>query len=161
MDSGLSEISARPIENPHPLEIELTTTGFDSELLPEDVAIAVFRVIQQGINNVVKHAQAKSLRIELTWSDSELSFSVVDDGVGFDVENPKESPSTGHFGLVNLRDRIERLLGTFEIESQLSGGTKLAGKVPVLSESPRPKERQTLSLIINNRQPGEEVEAKA
>ena len=157
LNSLLNDISLKPIVNPHPLEVELTTTGFDSELLPEDVAIAVFRVIQQGVNNVIKHAQAKSLRIDLTWSDSELTFSVVDDGVGFDVENP----STGHFGLASLTDRIERLLGTIEIESQQSVGTKLTGRVPVLSEAPRPTETRVLSLIINNRQPQQEVEANA
>ena len=156
LNSYLGELSIRPITSPYPLEIELRATGFDKERLPEDVETGVYRVVQQALNNTIQHAQAKQLLIDLRWSDSELSFSLVDDGVGFDVDNPKENPTTGHFGLANLRDRTERLMGRLEIESQSSVGTTVRGRVPVVNEAPRPKETQTSIYVFDNRQPVED-----
>ena len=158
----LNDLSARTIVNPCPLEIELVTTGFDKEeRLSEEVEIGIYRVIQQGAANVIQHAQAKRLLIDITWSDSELTFSLADDGVGFDVNNPKENPSTGHFGVVNLRDRIERLLGTFQIESQVSVGTTIRGRVPVVNENARPKVRQISTFILDNQQSTDEAQIEA
>ena len=152
LNSHFNDLATRTIDGTHPLEIQLRTTGFDLERLPENVEIGVYRVIQQGVANVIKHAQATVLRVDLTWSDSELSFSLIDDGVGFDVENPKESPATGHFGLVNLRDRTESMMGSIEIESKASAGTTIRGRVPVANEVPRPKEGQTAVYVLNNQQ---------
>ena len=56
INSYLGEYSARTIESPYPLEIEMRTRGFDKERLHEDVEIGVYRVVQQGIANVIQHA---------------------------------------------------------------------------------------------------------
>ena len=135
----------------------MRATGFDQARLSEQIEVGVYRVIQQGVANVIQHAEAKKLRIDLTWSDSELTFSLADDGVGFDVDNPKEGPSTGHFGVVSLRDRIERLLGALDIESQPSMGTTVRGRVPLIAESPRPTSVQISNYVIDYRPPGEDT----
>ena len=153
LTSFLSDLSSRTILNPYPLEIELRATGFDTDRLAENIEIGVYRVIQQGVDNAIKHAQAKKILIDLVWSEPELTFSLSDDGRGFDVSNPKESPSTGHFGLVNLRDRIEGLQGTFEIESQPSVGTTMRAKVPVPGNKPRPRTMETSIVVLNNQEP--------
>ena len=65
LNSLLSDFSSRPISSPYPLAIEMGTTGFDRDRLPEDIEIGVYRVIQQGVSNVAQHAQAKNLLIDL------------------------------------------------------------------------------------------------
>ena len=86
---------------------------------------------------------------------------MTDDGVGFDVSAPKESPTTGHFGLANLRDRTERLRGTLEIESKESVGTTIRGRVPVVTATHRPTELQIYSYLLNNQGPGEDGQREA
>ena len=128
--SYLEEMSGRPTGSPHPLELELRTTGLDDGRLPEEVEIAVYRTVQQGLTNAIQHARAKALRVELTWAGTELTVLIADDGVGFDVQNLERTPASGHFGLVNLSDRIEGLKGVFEIDSHPMAGTTIQARVP-------------------------------
>ncbi len=131
LHSWLDDYSSRAIENPYPLEIEFRTSGFDDdERLPEEVEIGLYRITQQGVLNAIQHAQARRLTVDLVWSDTEITLSLTDDGVGFNVNNPSEGPTTGHFGLVNLRDRVEKLQGTLEIQSRMSVGTTLRFRIP-------------------------------
>ncbi|MCH8962134.1 MAG: hypothetical protein IH820_12625 [Bacteroidetes bacterium] len=123
-------------------------TGFDDDRLESEVEIGLYRVVQQGLSNAIQHAQAKNLVVGLTWGDDEITLSIADDGVGFDVENPKESPSSGHFGLSNLKDRIEAIRGTMEITSEPSQGTTLRATIPSRSGSPRSTESQTSSYVL-------------
>ena len=140
VNSYLNELATRPVPGANGLEIKLEVTGFGEEQLKEEMEIGIYRVIQQGVENVIQHAQAKTLKIELSWTEREVKLALADDGVGFDVENPRESPFTGHFGLASLRDRIERLLGRLEIESEPGRGTTLRARIPVVGEGPRPQE---------------------
>ena len=127
--SYLEEISKRPIDNPFPLKIEFRVRGFEEERVSEELEIGFYRVVQQGVTNAITHAQAKNLLVDLSWQDGGIALSIVDDGVGFDVANPKESTLTGHFGMTNLKDRIEALDGTLEVTSKESEGTKLQANV--------------------------------
>lgn len=156
LTSLLSDLSAKTVASPHPLEIELRTTGFgDQERLPEEVEIGVYRVIQQGVANVVQHARARKLSIEITWTAGALLFSLSDDGVGFDVSGPK-ARSAGHFGLGNMRNRVERLLGTFEMVSQVSAGTTLRARVPLTGRSPRNGQTRVSAFSLRNEYPAAE-----
>jgi len=83
------------------------------ELSP-DARIAVFRVVQECLVNIMKHAQAKSVKIIVTASDEELSVKIVDDGVGID-ETRLETPNS--HGLLGMRHRIESLDGELRIRS--------------------------------------------
>ena len=109
--------------------------------------------LQQGLVNAIQHAHANMLQVELTWSDKELSVSITDDGDGFDVENLQHTPASGHFGLVNLRDRIEALDGFLEIESQPSVGTTLRVMVPTEREGSGSKAVQRSVYILPNQDP--------
>ena len=138
--SYLEEISKRPIDNPFPLKIEFRVQGFEEERVSGELEIGFYRVVQQGVTNAITHAQAKNLTVDLAWQDAGIALSIVDDGVGFDVANPEESKLTGHFGMTNLKDRIEALDGTLEVTSKGSEGTKLQANVPFESTTPRPTE---------------------
>lgn len=89
--------------------------------LPDAVATALFRVAQEALGNVERHAQAGGVRLELAVDDTRgLRFEVADDGSGFDVERAQHAPREGH-GLTNMRERIETLGGHFTLRSGASG----------------------------------------
>ena len=146
----LEALADRPLSTPQPMELKLTATGLDNGRLPEDVEIAVYRVVQQGMINAIQHSQASELEVSLHLSSAELSLSISDDGQGFDTEGVRNTPSTGHFGLVNLRDRIEGLKGSIDIDSQPSVGTTIRATIPVQKTTPG-AEVQTSVYVLGNR----------
>ncbi|MBC8282074.1 MAG: cyclic nucleotide-binding domain-containing protein [Chloroflexi bacterium] len=132
VNSYLGSVASRPVTNPHPIEVTLLASGFDDGRLDENLEISLYRVIQQGLSNAIQHSQAKKVGIELRWENDEVTLLLTDDGVGFDVHNPKESPLTGHFGLANLKGRIEKYLGRMDITSEPGSGTTLRARIPVV-----------------------------
>jgi len=78
----------------------------------------VFQLIQEAVGNVVKHAQATSLTIQLVRHQEELSISVEDNGIGFDVEAVSQRQGRQGMGLANLRSRVDALGGTLTIDSR-------------------------------------------
>ena len=151
--SYMEEVAARPIANPTPIELELRATGFDGARLPEEVEIACYRMAQQGLINAIRHAKARSLLTELTWQGNEFTMRIADDGDGFDVDNVEQTPTSGHFGLVNLRDRVEVLNGALKIESQPSAGTTLLATIPTDPPGPNSPSRHRSTYILRNRDP--------
>lgn len=133
LDSYLTILSSRPIANPTSINVTMKVKGFDSNRLPEEIEIEIYRLVQQGVANVIQHAQARNLKLDLDWSEAGLTVIVADDGIGFDVEHPGETPSSGHFGLGNLRNRVERSLGSLKITSKLDRGTILIARIPTAS----------------------------
>ncbi len=88
---------------------------------------ALYRVAQEGLHNVVKHAQATSIRLVMSCDQHNISVEVHDDGLGFD---PSQS-YPGHLGLHSMRERIERHAGSFTIESAPGKGTTLIASLPL------------------------------
>lgn len=93
--------------------------------LDPDLETAVYRVVQESLTNVAKHARASAVRISLVRSHGQLMIEVEDDGVGFDTD----VPTTG-FGLAGMRERVYLADGTLEIHSR-DPGTLLRVKLPV------------------------------
>lgn len=92
-------------------------------------AIALYRLVQEGMNNAAKHARATSAWINLEYVDGEIIISFEDDGQGFD---PSQKVGYG-IGLEGLRERFSMLNGNFDIESAPGKGTRLYGSLPVPS----------------------------
>ena len=99
--------------------------------LPEEVKTALFRVTQEALTNVRKHAQARQVRIGLGFSDDGVRLEVGDDGVGFDVEAMQSDPKRG-IGLRNMRERLASVGGRLAMRSG-DGGTTIVADVPVHS----------------------------
>lgn len=97
--------------------------------LPEEVKTVLFRVTQEALTNVAKHAKAHSVLIRLAFGDEGVSLAVNDDGRGFDVNAVMQHPTRG-IGLRNMRERLATVGGRFEIHSHVQGGTQLAAFVP-------------------------------
>jgi signal transduction histidine kinase len=97
------------------------------ERLPDEAETALYRIVQESLTNVVKHAQARRVSILLTRADGVVKAVVEDDGRGFD---PGSTNDDG-YGLVGMRERLALLGGRLEIESARDAGTTVAAEVPV------------------------------
>jgi two-component system NarL family sensor kinase len=99
------------------------------EHLPELQAVSLFRVAQEALRNVERHAQASHIDIRLDDTDDKLELRITDDGCGFDVKNVELSKDRG-IGLTNMRERVERNGGTFQLTSY-PGHTALTASFPL------------------------------
>jgi two-component system sensor histidine kinase DegS len=118
------------------LERYETRTGLKSEMdvraiterLPATVEVAIFRVIQEALENVWRHAQASRVEVGIYEEDGCLIFSVTDDGVGL---QPRYIDSRGRsLGLVSMHDRAELLKGKLRVRSDAERGTQLILSIP-------------------------------
>jgi signal transduction histidine kinase len=116
---GLAERGGPAVE----LNVDLTT----AERLPPKVETALFRIIQEALTNVVKHADAKTVRITLARQKRSVVLTVDDDGHGFS----RAQARADHFGLVGMRERTASVNGTLEIESEPGAGTRLTVELPL------------------------------
>jgi two-component system, NarL family, sensor histidine kinase UhpB len=95
------------------------------------VTLCVFRVVQEALQNAVKHSVAREVSVSLDATPHRLQVTIADDGVGFDVG---AALGTG-LGLVSMRERIEAVNGTFEIHSASGAGSRLVMSVPLAAEA--------------------------
>jgi len=109
------------------LQVTLEATGFKNKL-ESNVETMLYRVIQETINNVIKHAKATRLDILLTRNEDGISAKIADNGIGFDTAQIGQA--TG-IGLKNIATRIEYLKGSISYNSVLGGGTTVNIEVPV------------------------------
>jgi signal transduction histidine kinase len=98
-----------------------------TERLPEEVETALYRIVQESLTNVVKHAQARNVSVLLTHREDAVKAIIEDDGRGFD---PVERAGEG-FGLGGMSERLALLGGRLEIESSGEAGTTIAAEVPL------------------------------
>ena len=112
----------------HPeIGCELVLAG-DLAELGEAVNITVYRVIQECLTNVIRHAEATSARIEVTRTGQLVQVSVSDDGRGLGERNQSEST---RFGLMGMRERVQALDGEFHVESRAGEGLKVTAAIPI------------------------------
>ncbi|MDN5331817.1 MAG: two-component system, NarL family, sensor histidine kinase DegS [Tepidanaerobacteraceae bacterium] len=102
----------------------------DRAKLDSTVEITLFRVIQEALSNVKKHARAKNVRVKLEFLPDLVNLVIEDDGVGFDIDKLDERED-GHFGLVNIRERVDLLNGTVRIRSEPGRGTNIYITIPL------------------------------
>jgi PAS domain S-box-containing protein len=101
----------------------------DEEMeLREPYATAVFRIVQESLANVAKHAQAKQVKVALERTADAVILDVCDDGVGFDTAAPRKPSS---LGLAGLRERASLALGRIDIASRPGEGTRVHARIPV------------------------------
>ncbi|MGE0821083.1 MAG: sensor histidine kinase [Candidatus Binatia bacterium] len=96
------------------------------ERFPADIELACFRIAQEALTNVFRHAQAQSVQIELQMAHRALSLRVCDDGVGFDVgATQKRAQTGGCWGMVGMHERARLVGGTLSITSKRQRGTEI------------------------------------
>ena len=109
--------------------------GLDSQRLPPQIEIALYRIVQESLTNVVRHAHAQHVSIVLKRQRASVLAIIEDDGVGFDVSQATGAPaSNGRLGLFGMQERAALLGGTLTIESLPNAGTMVFVEIP-LNES--------------------------
>jgi len=122
-DKGLpAALEAQARKSPVPVSVEAGEVG----RCPQDVEAAVYFSCLEALQNVTKYAEASQVHITLIRSDGVLTFSVTDDGVGFDPAS-----ATRGTGLQGIADRLDALGGMLAVESAAGAGTAISGTVPV------------------------------
>jgi signal transduction histidine kinase len=97
------------------------------------VKIALFRIAQEALTNVVKHSQAKNAQVVLTYGDKSVQIRVTDDGRGFDMEAAGSGKRVS-WGLKGMEERTSLLGGKFEVHSRPGQGTTVEVSIPYLQE---------------------------
>jgi signal transduction histidine kinase len=113
----------------HGIAVQAATTGTARPMRPE-VEVALLRTAQEALANVAKHAQATRVGLTLSYMDHEVALDVRDDGKGFDPQPADGRRTDGGFGLVAMRQRIESLSGTLQVESEPAFGTGISACLP-------------------------------
>ena len=103
------------------------------ERLPNAAALCAYRVIQEALNNAVRHAKADSIEITLEKDGQTLKLEVTDDGIGFDKARARSSE---HIGLSSMRERVRLMDGKLIIQSEPGAGTTVRAVVPLTGEHP-------------------------
>ena len=113
------------------IHTRVEVTGDEKKLSPQ-VEIGLFRVVQEAINNIVKHAEAHSVVLGMEFKESSIMIEVEDDGKGFDVDAVSLIPDKAQgVGLLGMRERVALLDGKLHIESQPGKGTHLTTEIPL------------------------------
>ncbi len=122
----------------HGLEIQAMLDEDKDHQLPEETAMSLFRIYQEALSNVTRHADASQVMIRLAVTDSQAVLQIQDNGKGFTVPDPVTLfAADGHFGLLGIHEWVELLKGKFELFSQLGAGTRLCVRVPLCSDASR------------------------
>jgi signal transduction histidine kinase len=91
---------------------------------------SVFRIVQEAVTNVARHARAAHVDVTLGWNGASLELEVRDDGVGFDVREVGAAGRSRGLGLLSMRERAVLLGGACTIESTIGGGTHVLVRLP-------------------------------
>lgn len=116
----------------HRVRADLTTTGVARPLLPE-IEATLLRTAQEALANVAKHAAAGRVGLTLSYMEDVVTLDVRDDGAGFDPDAPCDVTDQGGFGLRAMRERLNRIAGTLEVESEPGAGTAISACVPAIA----------------------------
>lgn len=110
----------------------------DGQLLPEQVRLVLYRILQSSFTNVIRHAQAGEVTIRFKFDDDQASLEIVDDGMGFELP-PRwiQLARQGHLGIVGAMERAEAIGGKFVIDSEPGQGTRVYAQVPIKEKEPQ------------------------
>jgi PAS domain S-box-containing protein len=118
----------------HGVIADFHAEGVQLDALTSEMATTLYRIAQEGLTNIARHAVAKSVSLVLEQHEGTVSLILEDDGVGFDVESTETIDSRRHLGLRGMRERLALVGGELEIESGPSAGTSLFARVPLAAE---------------------------
>ncbi len=105
----------------------------DRQIIPEDARMALYRIYQEALSNIIKHAEASRVWVRLSMHKNLVEMEIRDDGKGFHLPErwPELLTHTGHFGLLGMQERVEAVGGTLKILSKVGKGTKVISVIPV------------------------------
>jgi signal transduction histidine kinase len=120
------EMLVRETSENNSVDIYFQKSGQEHRLARE-VELALYRIAQEALSNVVHHANAKQAFLQISFEDYEVKLEVRDDGIGFEMpKSPTDFAPSGHFGLLGIRERTDLIGGRLDVQSETGGGTRLS-----------------------------------
>ena len=129
LTKALKSLFNKTAENSN-LEIKTEIENIDSIFTSEE-EISLYRVVQESLNNILKHAAARKVKIKVEKSENFLSVKIEDDGRGFSTDGALSNDKKEGFGLLGIAERIKILGGTHFIESAVGKGTIVSFKIDI------------------------------
>jgi signal transduction histidine kinase len=128
-DLGLSGGLASLARSIPQIDIEV---DLSERRLPDHIELALYRIAQECLQNVVKHARAQHARLTFSADDNTARLEIIDDGIGFDTfENPLGGDDMGGYGLLSMAERAEIVGGRLNIRSRPGAGTAVTATIPL------------------------------
>jgi PAS domain S-box-containing protein len=115
------------------VEVQFTQTGIPRSL-PKEISLCLFRVLQEALQNAVKHSGVRSFTVDLHGTEEAIELTVKDAGRGFEEQ---EAFTRSGLGLISMRERLQMVGGEFEVKSKPGAGTKIYARVPIKTQSYR------------------------
>jgi two-component system sensor histidine kinase DegS len=112
------------------VQIEFLFIG-QQQRLESSIEVALFRIIQEAVNNIRKHAQAKNAIVKVEMLPEKVNINIKDDGIGFDLSKVMTDEKRDGYGLIGIRERVQLLEGEFNISTAPGRGTSIGISVPV------------------------------
>ena len=112
------------VEDSTGLQIDEEIEDID-DLFDKEAEISIYRIIQESLNNILKHADATEVRVSIVKTERSVKIEIADNGKGFDVSATGETNQRGGFGLLGMNERVRMLGGTIAIESGVGKGAKI------------------------------------
>jgi PAS domain S-box-containing protein len=136
LDMGLVPALKYDLEHLHGLRATLHVADLELQRFAPEVEIALFRIYQEALNNVIKHARAQTVDIRLQRLDGKITLAVQDDGVGFEPEQVRAAGKRSGIGLMGMRERLAALGGHLEIISRPGQGATVLACIPWPQQEP-------------------------
>jgi signal transduction histidine kinase len=109
-------------------------SSFEGDLkrpVPRDVETLAYRIVQEALTNIGKHARATTVTVHLDIDGTQLRVEVEDDGQGFETARARDYLRSGRVGLASMRERVELASGTFNLRSSPGRGTVVTALIPL------------------------------
>jgi len=127
------EMLVRETSPNNSLLVDFQKSG-EEQRLSREVELALYRISQEALNNVLRHSKAKHAQLHITFGDQEIILEISDDGIGFQTpKSPTDFAPSGHFGLLGMRERADLFGGRLEVQSEAGKGTRLTVRLPLAS----------------------------
>ncbi|MEW8506015.1 MAG: sensor histidine kinase [Candidatus Thiodiazotropha sp.] len=118
----------RQISRAAPELVMVTSFNIEEEQIPVAYRSAIYRIVQESLNNAVKYAQASRIRISLRLEDESIHLSIVDNGIGFDLSKIQQKLG---IGLMSMRERAASIQGKLEIDTSSGTGVEIRAQFPI------------------------------
>jgi two-component system sensor histidine kinase UhpB len=130
------EMLARETSQNRSIKVKFQKTGSEQRL-PHEVELALYRIAQEALSNIARHAQAKNANLGIRFSEQKVQLQIEDDGIGFDLPiTLTDFAPSGHFGLLGMKERCDLIDGRFEVRSKSGRGTQVSVEVSTRQVNP-------------------------